>query len=83
MDHQQRPYLYVAIVLFGDEGDLHWEEVVWLPCYAELQATSLVFGIYHRQAPLKEVSPAIVAILTVNLSNHWGTNTRPRAGNEK
>lgn len=62
---------------------MHWEEVVWLPCYAELQAATLVFGIYHWQAPLEEIPPAVVAILTINLPNHWGADTRPRAGNKK
>lgn len=73
------PYLDVTVVLFGDKGDVHWEEVVWLPRYVELQAATLVFGIYHWQAPLEEVSPAVVAILTVNLPNHRGADTRPRA----
>lgn len=41
------PYLYVAVILFGNEGDLHREEVIGLPGYAELQAATLVFGIYH------------------------------------
>lgn len=77
------PYLYVAIVLFGDEGDLHWKEVIWLPCYAELQAATLVFGIYHRQAPLQEISPAVMAILAIYFPNHWGTDTRPTAGKKE
>jgi len=62
---------------------LHREEVIWLPCYAELQAAALVFGIYHWQAPLEEISPAVMAILTINLPNHGGTDTRPRAGKKK
>lgn len=78
---QPQPYLYVAIVLSGDEGDVHREEVAWLPSYAELQAAAPVFGINHRQAPLEEIPPAVVAILTINLPNHWGADTRPRARN--
>lgn len=82
-EHRQGAYLYVAIVLFGDEGDLHWEEVTGLPCYAELQAAALGFGIDHWQAPLEEISPAVVAILTIDLPDHWGADTGPRASHEK
>lgn len=61
---------------------MYWKEVIWLPCYAELQAATLVFGIYHWQAPLKEISPAVMAILAIDLPNHRRTNTRPREGKE-
>lgn len=56
---------------------MHRKEVIWLPVDAEFQAAALVFGIDHRQAPLEDVSPAVVAILAINLPNHRSTHVGP------
>lgn len=69
-------YLYVTVIFFGDEGNLNRKEIIGLPGNAELEAATLIFGINHWQAPLQRISPTVMSIFTINLTNHWCTNTR-------
>lgn len=69
-------YLDVAVVALGHEGYVHWEEVAGLPRDAELHAAGLVLGIDDGQSPLQDVPPAVVAILAVEVSDHWGAHAR-------
>jgi hypothetical protein len=48
----QMQYLYVAVIFFGDEGNLNREEVIGLSSNTKLKAATLIFGINHGQAPL-------------------------------
>lgn len=52
------------------------EEVIRLPRNAELQAATLIFGINHWQAPLQRISPTVMSIFPIDLTNHRHTNTR-------
>lgn len=70
-------YLYVTVILFGDEGNLNREEVIGLPSNAKLQAATLIFGINHWQAPLQGISSTVMSIFPIDLTNHRCTNTRP------
>lgn len=69
-------YLYITVVFFGDEGDLNRKEIIGLPSNAELEAATLIFGINHWQAPLQGISPTVMSIFAIDLTNHWCANTR-------
>lgn len=69
-------YLYITVVFFGDEGDLNRKEIIGLPSNAELEAATLIFGINHWQAPLQGISPTVMSILAIDLTNHWCADTR-------
>lgn len=65
-------HLNVGIVAFRHKRDVHWKEVVWPSGYAELQTSTFVVFINDGQAPFEDVFPAVVAILTVKISNNRG-----------
>lgn len=70
-------HLDVAVVLLGDKGDVYREKVTGLPSNAEFQTAALIFSIDHRQAPFQGVPSTVMAIVTINLSNHRRSYTRP------
>lgn len=58
-------YLNVTVAALGDKGDTDREKVIWLAIYAELQTTGLILYIDHRQTPLQDISPAVMAIFPI------------------
>ena len=78
-----RTHLDVAVAALGHEGHVDGEEVVGLPCDAELQAAALVVGVDDRQTPLQEVPSAVVLVLPVEVSDHRGTHAGPGSAPQK
>lgn len=70
-------HLDVAVVALGHKGHVDWEEVVGLPGDAELQAAGLVVGVDDGEAPLQDVSPAVVFVLPVQVADHGGSHAGP------
>lgn len=70
--------LYIAVVVCGDERHTNWEKVVGLASYAELHAATPVISVDDGERPFQNVTSAVMAILAIHLSNHWGSHTRPK-----
>lgn len=70
--------LDVAVVALGHKGHVDGKEVIRLSCHTELQTARLIVGIDHWETPLQDISPTVMFVLTVQVPDHWGPDTRPK-----